>query len=118
MGLVGASMRGRSAPFSDTTPNPVDIPALEGFPNRFLEAGRDVREAGRLGRGPDGGSVKGPEGRLGWNDRGSSSRAERCSIFKVGAGMRFGDSSRFIGRSLALEDVKMVATVGAGSVKR
>lgn len=107
-------MGGRSAPFSDTTPNPVDIPALEGFPNRFFEAGRDVREAGRLGRGPDGGSVIGPEGRLGWNDRGSSSRAERCSIFKV---MRFGDYSRFIGRSLALEDMKMVTTVG-GFVKR
>lgn len=84
MGLVGANMAGRSGPFSDTIPSPAGVPALEGFPNLFREAGREVREAGRWGRGPDGGSVPGPEGRLGWNDRGSSSRAERCSIFEVG----------------------------------
>jgi hypothetical protein len=84
MGLVCTNVGCRPGPFSDTTPNPVDTLVPEGFPNLFREAGREEREAGRLGRGPDGGSVRGPEGRLGWNDRGSSSRAARCSIFEEG----------------------------------
>lgn len=86
MGLVGANVGARSVPFSDTAPNPVGVPAPEGFPSLFREAGREEREDGRWGSGPEGGSVRGPEGRLGWNDRGSSSRAERCSIFEVGGG--------------------------------
>lgn len=81
MGLVGAKAGARSVPFSDTGPNPV---GAGGFPSLFREAGREEREDGRWGSGPEGGSVRGPEGRLEWNDRGSSSRAEWCSIFEGG----------------------------------
>lgn len=86
MGLVGAKAGVRSVPFSDTAPNPVGVPAPAVFPSLFREAGRDEREDGRWGSGPEGGSVRGPEGRLGWNDRASSSKAVRCSIFEVGVG--------------------------------
>lgn len=63
-----------------STPRPVGVTALEGFTIRARDPGREERDAGRLG-GTEGGSIRDPEGRLGWNGLDSSSRAERCSIF-------------------------------------
>lgn len=64
MGLVGPSVSGGTFPtFSGSTPRPVGVTAPEGLTIRVREPGRDEREEGRLGGGPEGSDEKGPEGR-------------------------------------------------------
>lgn len=74
MGLVVFKpSEGKAGTFSVTTPSPVGVTAPEGFTIRLRDPGRDDRESGR----PGGGSMGGPDGRLGWNGLVSSSKAER-----------------------------------------